>query len=309
VSGAHRRYSRDTARVAPVRYVEDGVAFACEGEQLISVIAKPTSTRDIGILIVVGGPQYRVGSHRQFVLLARQLAEAGIATMRFDYRGMGDSSGPMRSFDEIGPDIGAAIGAFQRTCPALTKIVLWGLCDAASAALTYRQATGDPRVAGIVLANPWVRSDATLAKTQIKHYYADRILAKDFWAKLGRGEVDVVGAARAFVANLIAATTKRRDTATTTTATTTVTAFQDRMADGLRSFEGPVLLIMSGRDLTAKEFLENAKGSLRWAGLLQGQRLDRHDVVDSDHTFSSAAWSKEVETCTLQWLLRSFGDT
>jgi len=48
---------------------------------------------DTGVLIVVGGPQYRVGSHRQFVMLARFLADHGVPCMRFDYRGMGDVSG------------------------------------------------------------------------------------------------------------------------------------------------------------------------------------------------------------------------
>ncbi len=47
----------------------------------------------LGVLIVVGGPQYRVGSHRQFVLLARALAARGFAAMRFDCTGMGDSDG------------------------------------------------------------------------------------------------------------------------------------------------------------------------------------------------------------------------
>jgi len=52
-----------------------------------------------GVLIVVGGPQYRVGSHRQFLLLSRRLAAEGHPVMRFDYRGMGDASGAMRGFE------------------------------------------------------------------------------------------------------------------------------------------------------------------------------------------------------------------
>ena len=34
------------------------------------------------------------------------------------------------------------------------------------------------------LLNPWVRSDATIAKTYLKHYYGQRLLEKEFWAKL-----------------------------------------------------------------------------------------------------------------------------
>ena len=124
-----------------------------------------------GVLIVVGGPQYRVGSHRQFLLLSRRLAAEGYPVMRFDYRGMGDASGAMRGFEQASADIGAAIEAFQRACPAVQRIVLWGLCDAASLALLYVDATQDDRIAGLAILNPWVRSEASLAQTHIKHYY------------------------------------------------------------------------------------------------------------------------------------------
>jgi exosortase A-associated hydrolase 1 len=301
VPGVDSGHVGSCGRVASVSYIEEAMTFACEDEQLVAIIAKPDSSHDIGVLIVVGGPQYRAGSHRQFVLLSREMAEAGITTMRFDYRGMGDASGPTRSFDEIVPDIAAAISAFQRACPKMTRIVLWGLCDAASAALTYWQATCDARIAGIVLANPWVRSPETMAKARIKHYYAHRLLTKEFWTKVLRGNVNLSKAVRAFGTNLVVAAMKQRGNVAQGTV-----AFQQRMADGLRSFEGPVLLIMSGRDLTAKEFLENAHGSSQWAGLLERQSLDRHDVPDADHTFSSAIWSQEVENCTLDWLRRSF---
>ena len=68
--------------------------FNCNNEKLVGIIHYPEKKPYFqkGLLIVVGGPQYRVGSHRQFVLLARNLSIAGIPVMRFDYRGMGDSS-------------------------------------------------------------------------------------------------------------------------------------------------------------------------------------------------------------------------
>ena len=78
---------------------------------------------------MVGGPQYRVGSHRQFVLLARDLAADGFPVFRFDYRGMGDSEGEFRGFEHVEDDIAAAVEAFRSASPGLREIVLWGLCD------------------------------------------------------------------------------------------------------------------------------------------------------------------------------------
>jgi exosortase A-associated hydrolase 1 len=287
--------------VAPVNYDEHALTLECQGDALVAVLTVPESSHHVGVLIIVGGPQYRVGSHRQFLLLARALASNGIPTFRFDYRGMGDGDGELRSFDDVGADIAAAITAFQTHCPQVDRIVLWGLCDGASAALLYWHDTLDPRVAGMVLVNPWVRSDASMAKTHIKHYYSQRLLEKKFWIKLLRGNVDVAGAFRTFVGKLMVAGTTGRNSPMAE-----AIDFQDRMAEGLRSFRGSVLLILSGRDLTAKEFLEFAHSSPHWSGLLERSDLVRHDVPEADHTFSSASWSREVEALTLRWLRQRF---
>jgi exosortase A-associated hydrolase 1 len=284
-----------------VSFAERALVFGCGGEQLIGILAKPASPRKVGVLIVVGGPQYRVGSHRQFVLLARRLAAEAVAVMRFDYRGMGDSTGPSRSFDEIAPDIAAAIDGLCSACPEVEQVVLWGLCDAASAALTYWHATRDTRVAGMVLLNPWVRSEASIAATRLKHYYGQHLLEREFWTRFFRGRVDVVRAVRDFAGSLRAGGTKRSGNAAENAST-----FQDRMAAGLSTFAGPVLVILSGRDLTAKEFLAYAQSSPRWSGLLDRPNLVRHEVRDADHTFSSAQWRGEVEAQTLDWLRQSF---
>jgi len=74
-------------------HVEEALVFDCGGSSLIGVLSGAALAAERGVLIVVGGPQYRAGSHRQFTLLARHLAERGVPTLRFDYRGMGDSDG------------------------------------------------------------------------------------------------------------------------------------------------------------------------------------------------------------------------
>ena len=165
------------------------LVFDCLGHTLVGLVDEADAASHRGVIIVVGGPQYRAGSHRQFVLLSRHLASAGITTLRFDHRGIGDSEGHT-TFEALEPDIRAAIDAFQERCPAITEIVLWGLCDAASAILMY--APGDKRVAGTVLLNPDVFSEQTQAQSHLSGYYLKRILSVEFWRQLFSGKVRVV---------------------------------------------------------------------------------------------------------------------
>lgn len=274
---------------------ERAVVFDCAGEELVGVLSEPGAARRVGVLIVVGGWQYRVGSHRQFVLLARRLADQRIAVMRFDYRGMGDSGGPMRTFEHIEADIAAAIDAFRRACPAVEKVVLWGLCDAASASLMYWEATADTRICGMVMLNPWVLSDEMFARSQIKHHYLKRPLELDFWKKLMRGRVN-------FAASLQALAMAVSNVGSTSASD----SYQTVMAKAMARFAGPILIILSGHDPTAKGFIEYCGREPRWRDLIDRPNVEQRSVPDADHTFSSAEWRGEVELATLDWLQRSF---
>src|SRR3546814_10054701 len=111
------------------------VSCPCAEAELVGILHRPAAAARRGVLIVGGGPKYRAGSHRQFLLIARRLAEQGYPVLRFDHRGIGDSDGPYLGFEALDADIAAAIDAFVAHCPQVEEVVLWGLCDAASAIL------------------------------------------------------------------------------------------------------------------------------------------------------------------------------
>jgi exosortase A-associated hydrolase 1 len=284
-----------------INAIETALTFACGGEVLLGIVSLPEQPRHVGVLIIVGGPQYRVGSHRQFVLLARRLAAAGFPTMRFDYRGMGDSSGSPRAFDDVSEDIAAAIAALRGACPTVRKVVLWGLCDAASAALLYAHA--DSRaVDGLVLANPWIRSEATIARAQVQHYYGARLFDRSFWGKLVRGQVDLRKALGGFL--LAARNAGRGARQRAAAAGQDRGSFRELMRSSMEAFPNPVLVLLSGRDLTAREFDDFTRADPSWRRSLARKIVQRCDVEDADHTFSSAAGRERVETATVEWIGR-----
>ena len=282
---------------------EQAITFNCDDQSLVGIVHSPEVPSDLGVVIVVGGPQYRVGSHRQFVQLARALALAGYAVMRFDVRGMGDSSGAARSFEALQCDIAAAIDALCANVAGVRRVALWGLCDGASAAWLYLQATGDARVHGICAVNPWVRSDEGLARTQVKHYYSRRVLSREFWAKLMRGGV-AASSLRAFGSAVLKTIEARRHTPAA------AGDFRVRMADGCRRCSS-VLLVLSGNDYTAKEFADHVEHSAAWQAALHqhGHTVRRCDIADADHTLSQRSAREEVERATLRWLVESSAAT
>ncbi|WP_275098478.1 hydrolase 1, exosortase A system-associated [Sedimenticola hydrogenitrophicus] len=278
--------------------------FACQGERLIGVIHPGRQPAQCGVLLVVGGPQYRVGSHRQFVLLARDLAESDIPVFRFDYRGMGDSSGDLIGFEGITDDIATAMDCFQHECPGLTEVVILGLCDAATAAALY--AADDERVQGLVLLNPWVRSDAGEARTYIRHYYLNRLFSKGFWRKLRAGRVDYWSALNSFFELVVRATGRGSSHAVPSTADPRISqsdlSLALRLERALETFTGKVLLVLSGNDFTAAEFRQAVDASSAFQSIVAQGRFRIKQIDEADHTFSRTVWRDAVTAEIRDWL-------
>jgi exosortase A-associated hydrolase 1 len=267
---------------------EHYISLAGAGYQLSAILHQGAATT--GVLLIVGGPQYRVGSHRQFVKLSRYLAAQGVPSMRLDTAGMGDSSGGKAAFYQQTADIELAIDAFFKQCPQLTQVVLWGLCDAASAIL-IKLNRPDPRVSGVVLLNPWVRQQQSHAKTMLKHYYLKRLLSRQFWHKLFGGGLALQRSLSSFWQTLRASKT-RADSATGQL-TVTEQNYVAAMLSGWQQFNGKVLLISSGNDLTAQEFLQLCADNPAWGKCLQA--AGHYHIGDASHTFSTALWREQVE--------------
>jgi exosortase A-associated hydrolase 1 len=284
---------------------EHAISFSCHDSWLYGILSLPDQTISRGVLIVVGGPQYRVGSHRQFTLLGRHLAAHGVAAMRFDYRGMGDSEGDVKTFEEVGDDLRHAIDRFFEGVPALRELVIWGLCDAASAAIFY--ACQDSRVTGLVLLNPWIRTEEGIAKATLKHYYLARLFEPELWSKIRRGHFDYAAAARSLAGLAGKALPRRKQAPAVVRGAANdgcgnPASLPERMFDGLSRFKGRTLLIMSGNDLTAQEFSDLVKGSRKWRRLLGSPGVTRLDLPEANHTFSRREWRDQVADWTSGWV-------
>lgn len=241
--------------------------FACEGETLLATLDAGDSP--IGLLIVSGGTEIRSGAFGWQARLAHRVAAQGHSVLRFDRRGIGDSTGVDPGFDQSGPDITAALAAFREHCPQLARIVAFGNCDAASALMLQGGAGCD----ALVLANPWTFDSEESAETPpeaIRARYASKLTNPRELGRLLRGEVDLRKLAR----GLLTASRKAAPPS----------GLLGLMAAGLIRHQGPVRFVIAERDRTGQAFRST------WSG-----NEPTTVIEDADHAFSSRAARASLE--------------
>lgn len=274
----------------------------CDGAGQIGILHKPERCKKTAIVVVVaGGPQYRVGCARQIIVWCRRLASEGYPVLRFDYRGFGDSAGAFKGFEHIDDDIKSAVDEIHKHIADIDEIVLWAECNAASALMMY--AWKDSRVKKLIMQNPWVRTEATQARTYIRYYYLMRIMQRSFWLKLFKFQFNPL----ASLASLLSLWKKSQQinrTASQSDASqfNNLATFQEKMREGLARFNGKVLLFMSGHSLIGKEFDESVAVSERWQQVLKNTDLTRIDEPEADHTFSRVCDRDKVADHAIRWL-------
>jgi uncharacterized protein len=316
-------------RPGDVTAMEEILRFEAAGKDLYGILHLPENPSHPGaaLLMVVGGPQTRVGSHRSHTLSARDLCARGMTVMRFDYEGLGDSEGAFVGFAQAGPSLEAAIDCLAQRLPAPGRIVLWSLCDG-SAACALNAAKVGPKVAGMILSNPYVHSAQGKAKAYLKYYYARRVLEGSFWKKMLTfrmnplevvsslanllGKASGAGAKRpagpAAVGEAVPAPAAKQAAAATAENAPAIAAGEDppqlpeKVMEGLEAYPGPLRLILSGNDLTAREFLDlyRTRGSqARRDRLRRSPEKELLSAPEADHTFTTAEWKRTL--CELTW--------
>jgi dienelactone hydrolase len=173
-SSAQLANNRPQTPVKPYPYAEEAVVFVNAAAQvrLAGSLTLPQAGRPFPavILIAGSGPQTRdqnIFGHRYFLVLADQLTRQGIAVLRYDKRGIGESSGkdPLVTTADYASDAIAAV-AYLKTRPDIDSGRIGLLGHSEGGTIAPQVANADRDVSFLVLmAAPGVKGHE-IAKAQ-----------------------------------------------------------------------------------------------------------------------------------------------
>jgi dienelactone hydrolase len=276
------------ARVTPLAGEE---AHVIPGEPpLFGILHRPVVPGPLpAIVLVNAGCVSRMGPHRQYVPLARQWAGLGFPVLRLDLSGIGDSPAAAGAEENLTyppgarADLQRALGWLEgRT--GVGRFVLVGLCSGADLAFA---AAEDPRVAGVVMLNPRTFCVNELDKVEAwkgARWYQESMHRKDAWAKLLRGDVDLLRVARTMApkaAQLIGRKVRRLVARGDDSVPARLRALCERGVD--------VTLIVAPHDPGIDYVDANFAAGMRALGTLD--HFHRTTITGTDHTFT-ALWAQ-----------------
>src|SRR5690606_13031502 len=175
---------------------------------------------------------------------------------------------------------------FKRRVPSIKRVILWGGCDGASAALLHAYKL--PDVVCIIAGNPFVGSSTSAAKAQRKHYL-ERIRQKSFWIKLIKLEYNLGAYATEAMRKVTKQLRRKKVTATNKPKLNTEDSknFSEDILTGLQMFNGKILFLMGDRFLLSTEFDRLVSSSPEWIAAYNKPGYERLDIQGGDQVFST----------------------
>jgi len=155
------------------------------------------------------------------------------------------------------------------------------------------------------LLNPWVHTDAGAAHVRLKYYYLNRFRQPSFWKKLLTGQVSAIASTKEMIGAIRQVATKFMNMGLNKIdidGNSVELGFIARMLHGFKSFEGKILIILSGQDATAQEFDHLMASNSDWVKASTSSKISLLQIPEANHTFSSILWRQQVAMKTVDWI-------
>lgn len=268
------------------------------GDGLIGTLTLPDSPgsciQDIGFLLLNAGVIHRVGPHRINVRMARQLAARGIASIRFDLAGHGDSARPSgnHSFEEQAViDIRSAMDALG-AATNIQRFAIFGFCSGAYHG--YATAQVDERIAGLLLFDAY-------------RYPTPKSRALRYWTRLHQPRVPaaLLQFAKRSIAGLVSRTREETRGGTPSSPELGRIDFIPSKAEFAKGLQAlldrglKIHLIYSGGAL--REYNYRGQFADTFAAYGLGQRVEADFMPDLDHVVTGLTDQADLMQRVIGW--------
>lgn len=253
-----------TRTYRPVAVAEDATIVASDGARLAATLRTPFGRGRFPVVLMIGGsgPQVRGG----FTRLQDSLLAAGIATLEYDKRGCGQSTGErIETIERLAGDAEAALAWLRaRRDIDVSRILVLG--SSQGGVIAPAVAVSDQRLRGVVMQmapavpGPQVASDQVARQLSMQWpqggSYQDQRLFADSLIAIVQSTPDPV-ATHARISGAVAEAVKA-GRIPSDAAESIVNGFSDvamrnvlayRSADTLRRLKGPALAVFGTRDI------------------------------------------------------------
>ncbi|MFP4176163.1 MAG: alpha/beta fold hydrolase [Planctomycetota bacterium] len=275
---------------------EELVSFTSGGTELYGTMGLPAGRVKGAVIIAHGWSGCRMGPHRILVEMSRNLNHRGIATLRFDFRGRGDSAGDKFETDIDGmfSDTVAGVTFVTEKFGANTPVGLLGMCSGGNVVLGALEECGE--VEGAVCWSTYPFQSQRETKQDVKrtgHFaveYIKKALCRETWLKLFRGEINFRMIVDVLFGHFGDGPDGERNPRKSVRDTEVV--------ESLKRFDGGLCFIFGGGDPEASDahriFREFFAGSEATA--------EFQEIDGANHNFYSLGWKREVIRRTGQWM-------
>lgn len=180
----------------PGQFSETACAFTVEGQEVKAIVTSPDGDAPAkgGIIFSHGWSGFRSGPAGILATFARRFAQQGYTSIRFDYRGRGESMGDglNASLTTMADDLVAATAFFKKSYN-IDKPVYCGLCSGGNVVVGTLKRL--PEASHLLLLSVYPFSDGDAFGRDVHrtlHYlklYWHKLLRPQTWARLFKGEV------------------------------------------------------------------------------------------------------------------------
>lgn len=266
------------AKYGKLPSVQKPVVFKSDRFELYGVLHLPYRMSEKkpvpGVIFCHGFTGTKVEAHRMFVKMARLLEKHRIASLRFDFRGCGDSSGYFSEMTVMG-EVEDAQNAVDFLClqPGIDRNRI-GLVGLSLGAVPASYVAGrDPRIHALALWAPAadLTEEAEQLRTQREIKIIKRLKAVDYYGLLlGKEFVEEIPKIDPLIA--------------------------------IKKYRGSAIIIHGTNDESVP-----LSHSERYYEVLRNKRcpVERHLIAGANHVFESFSWEQEVINRTLKFFVKN----